>query len=31
MIGQKRGAAAAERLVEEMRTQWRRRSEWLSS
>lgn len=28
-VAAKRGAAAAERLIEEMRNQWRRRSEWL--
>ena len=28
-ITAKRGAAAAERLIEEMRNQWRRRNEWL--
>ncbi|WP_312477954.1 DUF7696 family protein [Stutzerimonas nitrititolerans] len=30
MIVKKRGQASAERLVEEMRRQWRRRSEWLT-
>ena len=29
-ITAKRGAAAAERLIEEMRRQWKRRSEWLA-
>ena len=29
-ITTKRGAAAAERLIEEIRRQWRRRSEWLT-
>ena len=29
-ISKKRGQASAERLVEEMRRQWRRRAEWLS-
>lgn len=29
-ITTKRGAAAAERLIEEMRRQWRRRGEWLT-
>lgn len=29
-ITAKRGAAAAERLIEEMRRQWQRRSEWLA-
>jgi hypothetical protein len=29
-ITAKRGAAAAERLIEEMRRQWKRRSEWLT-
>lgn len=28
LIRQKRGQAAAERLVEEMRRQWRQRSQW---
>lgn len=28
-ITAKRGAAAAERLIEEMRRQWKRRDEWL--
>ncbi|WP_312669013.1 DUF7696 family protein [Stutzerimonas nitrititolerans] len=30
MIAKKRGQASAERLVEEMRRQWRRRAEWLT-
>lgn len=29
-VAAKRGAAAAERLIEEMRRQWKRRSEWLA-
>ncbi|WP_313211506.1 DUF7696 family protein [Stutzerimonas nitrititolerans] len=29
-IAKRRGQASAERLVEEMRRQWRRRSEWLT-
>jgi hypothetical protein len=29
LIGKRRGQAGAERLVEEMRRQWRRRAEWL--
>jgi len=29
LITSKRGAAAAARLVEEMRRQWQRRTEWL--
>ena len=29
LITSKRGAAAAARLVEEMRRQWQRRAEWL--
>ena len=29
-ITKRRGHAATERLVEEMRRQWRRRSEWLT-
>lgn len=28
-VAAKRGAAAAVRLIEEMRRQWKRRSEWL--
>lgn len=31
LIGKKRGAAAVERLVEEMRRQWKRRAEWLNT
>lgn len=30
LITKHRGAAGAERLVEEMRRQWQRRSEWLT-
>lgn len=30
LITKHRGAASAARLVEEMRRQWRRRSEWLT-
>lgn len=30
LITKHRGAAGAARLVEEMRCQWRRRSEWLT-
>lgn len=30
LIAKRRGPAATERLVEEMRRQWRRRSEWLT-
>ena len=29
-IAKRRGQASAERLVEEMRRQWRRRAEWLT-
>lgn len=29
LIGKKRGAAAVERLVQEMRRQWSRRREWV--
>lgn len=29
LIAKKRGHASAERLIEEMRRQWRRRNEWL--
>ncbi|WP_220816097.1 DUF7696 family protein [Pseudomonas paralcaligenes] len=29
LIAKKRGTAAAERLVQEMRRQWQRRREWL--
>ncbi|AEB58182.1 DUF7696 family protein [Ectopseudomonas mendocina] len=29
-VAAKRGAAAAERLIEEMRRQWKCRSEWLT-
>jgi len=30
LIAKKRGQAGAEKLIEEMRRQWRRRAEWLS-
>lgn len=30
MIANRRGQVSAERLIEEMRRQWRRRSEWLN-
>ncbi|MCY1286821.1 hypothetical protein D9M71_388590 [compost metagenome] len=30
VLAKKRGAAAVERLIEEMRRQWARRREWLS-
>lgn len=30
MIAKRRGQVSAERLIEEMRRQWRRRSEWLN-
>ncbi|PKG93617.1 hypothetical protein CXF92_12610 [Pseudomonas sp. Choline-3u-10] len=30
LIAKKRGQASAEGLVDEMRRQWRRRSEWLT-
>lgn len=31
LIGKKRGAASALRLVEEMRRQWKRRADWLNT
>jgi hypothetical protein len=31
LIGKRRGAASASRLVEEMRQQWRRRADWLNT
>lgn len=30
LITKRRGAASAERLVEEMRRQWRQRADWLT-